>query len=82
MENLKQEMPYGRLKAEIRPLVSLPTAKPLGCCFTSCQEFCILVAGRERTRVRRAAPKGGPPNPSRGGGGAAVLSNFLVFVQP
>lgn len=25
----KQERPGGRLKAEIRPLVSLPTAKPL-----------------------------------------------------
>lgn len=29
MENPKQERPRGRLKAKIRPLVSLPTAKPL-----------------------------------------------------
>lgn len=28
-ENPKQERPCGRLKAKIRPLVSLPTAKPL-----------------------------------------------------
>lgn len=29
MENPKQKRPCGRLKAEVRPLVSLPTAKPL-----------------------------------------------------
>ena len=34
----KQERPGGRLKAEIRPLVSLPTAKPLVGSLTSCQE--------------------------------------------
>lgn len=28
-ENPKQKRPCGRLKAEVRPLVSLPTAKPL-----------------------------------------------------
>lgn len=34
----KQERPGGRLKAEIRLLVSLPTAKPLDGSLTSCQE--------------------------------------------
>ena len=55
MENPKQEVPCGRLKAEIRPLVSLPTAKPLSWFFTSRQEF--TSHQRVENRVSRTAPK-------------------------
>jgi hypothetical protein len=62
VENPKQERPCGRLKAEIRPLVSLPTAKPLGWFYTSCQESHTLKRV-ERTGVSRTAPKGDLPTP-------------------
>lgn len=51
MENPKREMPCGRLKAEVRPLVSLPTAKPLSWFFTSRWEL----TGRQRVETGWAA---------------------------
>lgn len=62
MENPKQEMPCGRLKAEVRPLVSLPTAKPLGWFFTVCQEFRTPTEGKNS--VSRSAPKEDFPTPA------------------
>lgn len=55
MENPKQEMPCGRLKAEVRPLVSLPTAKPLSWFFTRPQE-CRSLTGETALHLRTSRP--------------------------
>lgn len=69
----KQERPGGRLKAEIRPLVSLPTAKPLVGSLTSCQE-------PHTAEGEKRAPEGGFPPAGVGELRGGFLSDFLVLV--
>lgn len=76
MENPKQEVPCGRLKAEIRPLVSLPTAKPLRWFFNSPRGGgggCALAG----SKVSRTAPKDFLTPAERGGLSCGFLLRSL-----
>lgn len=78
VEDPKQQMPCGRLKAEIRPRVSLPTAKPLGWFYTSCQEFHTLIGGSGDPVGAALHLRTSQPGRSWKSWAAAAFSHFLV----